>query len=95
MEFAFALFAVIAPLCLNLLATRAVLRDAFAERSQKLAQLLLVWLVPIIGAILVLAFHRRSESPSRKYREAPDPGDDYATSGRTVKIIREVADGDD
>jgi len=95
MELAFALFAVAVPLCLNVLATRAVLRDAFAERLQKVAQVLLVWLVPLIGAIVVLAVHRRPEVPSRKYRESPDPGDDFAFSGRAVRGLREAIDGDD
>jgi len=45
----------------------------------------MVWLIPIIGAVLVFAVHRPTEAPSRKYRETPDPGDDSAFSGRGAR----------
>jgi hypothetical protein len=42
----------------NAVATRALLSDEYT-REQRLAQLLLVWLVPFIGAFVVIAFARR------------------------------------
>jgi hypothetical protein len=95
MEVAFALVALTIPLWLNVRATRLVVRDVFSEQRQKVAQLFFVWLVPVIGAVVVLAVHRPAEEPSRRYREPPDPGDDFALSGRSVKNLREVLDGDD
>src|SRR5688572_692427 len=92
---ALALAAIAIPLWLNVKATRLVVRDVLSGRRQKVAQLLLVWLVPVVGAVVVLAVHRSPEPPSRQYREPVDPGDDFALSGRSVKKIREVLDADD
>jgi hypothetical protein len=82
MELAIVAFLVVPLVVANLLATRLVLRDELISRSQRFVQVLMVWLIPIIGAVLVFAVHRRPEAPSRKYRETPDPGDDFAFSGR-------------
>jgi hypothetical protein len=95
MEVALSLVVLSIPLWLNIKATRLVLRDALSERNQKVAQLLFVWLVPLIGALVVLAVHRRAEPPSRKYREPADAGDDFAFSGSALKNTREVLDGSD
>jgi hypothetical protein len=89
------LAAVIGLLLLNVRATWLIVQDVLCDRRQKLVQLLLVWFAPIIGAITVLAVHRRAEPPSRQYREAADPGDDFAYSGRMTRSIKEVLDGDD
>jgi hypothetical protein len=81
---------------MNLVATRAVIRDDFSGRGQKIAQLLSVWLIPLLGALVVLGVHRREEKSSGKYREIPDPGDDFAASGRGVRsTLRSDADGPD
>ena len=95
MEFLLVLIAVAIPLWLNLRATHLVASDSLSERNQKFAQLLFVWLVPIIGAIIVLAIHRREEPPPRQYREPPDPGDDFGFSGRALKDTRDVIGGDE
>lgn len=94
MDIALILLVAVVPLWLNLKATAAVARDDLSQRPQKTAQLLFVWLVPLIGAIVVLGVHRRPEAPSRKYRDPPDAGDDFAVSGRGVKNISEAIDGD-
>ena len=52
-------------------ATSLILRDSLSERTQQTMQLLLVWLLPIIGATIVFAVHRPAEKPSEKYRESP------------------------
>jgi hypothetical protein len=82
------------PLALSLWATRLVLADDLATQWQRGSQLALIWLLPVLGAIIVLAVHRRVEPPSRKYRTPPDPGDDYAVSGKSVRATTEALDGD-
>lgn len=57
-------------------ATFLVIRDDLSEPMQRKAQLLLVWFVPVVGALIVFAVHRKAESPSRKYREDRDPYDE-------------------
>lgn len=47
-------------LAANVVATWLLLRAEELETSQKLAQLALVWLVPIIGAVVVIAVRRES-----------------------------------
>ena len=86
--------AICAVLALNVRASVVIARDALSERSQKVWQLALVWMLPIVGAILTLAIHRPSEKPSRRYRRAPDPGDDFAQSGRSQKALSDALDGD-
>jgi hypothetical protein len=68
------------PLALNLWATRVVFRDTLNTQKQRRNQLLLVWLLPLVGAILVLGVHRSSEKPSRKYRESEAPVDGTTTA---------------
>ena len=82
MEYALVAFLLAPLIAANGVATRLVLRDEVISRKQRIVQVFLVWLVPIIGAVLVFAVHRRPEAASRKYREAPDPGDDFGLSGR-------------
>jgi hypothetical protein len=53
-----------------------------AERGQRIAQLAVIWMIPVIGALVVFAVHRRPEAPSGKYRESLDPGDDFGSSGK-------------
>jgi len=72
----------------NGIATRTVLRDELSEKSQRIAQIAVVWLVPVFGALFIFALHRRPEEPSRKYRENLDPGDDYGMSGRSARATR-------
>lgn len=82
-------------LVVNGFATREVLRDRFAERQQRVFQLLALWLVPVFGAILVFALHRKPEEPSGTYREVPDPGglgDDVAVSQHVGRSIKSAAD---
>lgn len=94
MEMILLLAAMAIVVAFNARATVIILRDSFSERRQKIAQLLLVWIIPVIGSIVVFAVHRPMEPPSRKYREAPDVGDDFALSGRHVKSVGEAIDGD-
>ena len=65
-------------LWLNIKATKAALRDDLSDRNQRLMQLALVWLLPVIGAVIALAINRRAEKASRKYRDAPEPKPDHS-----------------
>jgi hypothetical protein len=91
-----ALFGLIlfALLGLNAKATLLIARDSLSSSPQKFWQLVLVWLVPIFGAVVTLAVHRPIEEPSRQYRKPLDAGDDFAMSGRAHKNIVEAIDGD-
>ena len=57
---------------MNVKATVLVVRDPLSETQQRLMQLLLVWLLPILGAIVVFSVHRPAERSSGKYKERPE-----------------------
>jgi hypothetical protein len=94
MEVALILFAVAIVLWLSIKATVVITRDGLIEGRQKAIQLVLVWLLPLLGAVIVLAVNRPPEAPSRKYRERQDAGEDFTASGRSVKAVTEAVDGD-
>jgi hypothetical protein len=67
---------------LNLWATAKVLRDRDASRGQRAAQAAVVWLLPVVGALLVIRLKGDDADPSRHASPAnPDAGDDYGLSG--------------
>lgn len=78
----------------SLWATWAVMRDPYAERGLQIAQLALVWVVPLIGALIVLAIHREVEKPSGLSRNDVDAGDDFAGSGSGLRQTLDAV-GDD
>ena len=92
MEIAISGFAVLALVVANGFATWKVVRDEFARPSQRAAQFLAIWLVPVLGAILIFAVHGRPEEPSRQYRSVPDAGDDFGASGRSVRSTQSHLD---
>jgi hypothetical protein len=94
MEIALIVASIAIVLWLSIKATVEITRDGLIEGRQKAIQLAIVWLLPLIGAILVLAVNRPPEAPSRKYRERQDAGEDFTASGRSVKAITEALDGD-
>jgi hypothetical protein len=49
-----AILALLATLAINLLATAAVLRASDLESRQRALQIVLIWLVPLVGATVVL-----------------------------------------
>lgn len=68
---------------LDLRATRAVLDDPLSSPGQRKAQLLFVWALPFLGALLTLNMKRRDpERSTGRYRDAPDAGDDFGESAR-------------
>ena len=93
METAIALSVVAALVVANGLATRVVLKDAYAERHHKIFQCLAVWLIPVLGAIFVFALYRKPEEPSGRYRESLDPPYDEVTTARGLdRAVRTHAD---
>lgn len=94
MDIALLLLVVSVLLWLNIRATLAVVRDTLSELRQQVWQLLLVWLLPLIGSLVVLAVHRPDEQPSRRYREPPEVGDDFGVSTRGLRGNRSDAEDD-
>jgi hypothetical protein len=45
---------------LNVVATTMLIRSDFESRFQKAAQMVLIWVLPVVGAILVIAVLRNS-----------------------------------
>ena len=80
---------------MNVVATVMVRRDEYSETGQKGLQIMLVWIVPILGALVVLAVHRKPEKPSGTYRAADDGiGDDSGINRPFPKPFGDVLDGD-
>lgn len=71
----FALIGIV--LWMDIKATTLILRDSLSEPLQRVIQLIMVWLLPILGAIIVFAVHRPIEKHPETYKEPPDPGDDF------------------
>lgn len=94
MDIALLVAAIAIPHWLNVKATLLVSRDAYSERSRKIAQLLFVWLVPLIGAFLVLSVHRREERSPGTFPADKDPGHDFALSSGALRKTTEIVDGD-
>ena len=82
-------------LTLTAAATRAVMQDEYSEGRQKILQTAVVWLVPFLGALLVLGVHRKAEKPSGAYRRDDDGvGDDFGTHGRGIRALKDSLDDD-
>ena len=76
----FLVVAVLTFLGLNWYASRQCLRDSLVSTRQRFAQLAFVWLIPLLGALIVIAISRNTPEPScGRYREDPDVGDQYVT----------------
>ena len=61
-------------LLLNLIATIQLLRSDFETRLQKAAQFSLIWLLPIVGAIIVIAVRAPSLHATRPDRSSDATG---------------------
>ena len=59
---------------INTAVTECVLRDPLSERRHKVAYLLSVWLVPVVGALLIwlLVAYEPKRKPESGYRKLPD-----------------------
>lgn len=81
--------------CLSAWATFRIVEDDLSSRNQRIAQSVFVWVVPILGAMLVLHLQRKElERGSGKYTEQPDAGDDFGMSGQTFKQIKKALEND-
>ncbi|GGY02844.1 hypothetical protein GJV26_00280 [Massilia dura] len=79
---------------LTMWASILVIVDELSSPLQKIAQLALVWGIPVLGSLIVFGLHRKPEKPSGKYRQDLDAGDDFAMSGAGVRRTQEALDGD-
>ncbi len=80
---------------LNTWTTLRILRDDLAEPAQKWVYSLLVWFIPVLGALVVLHLQRRDNEPgSGQYSEAPNLGEDFGKSLAPKSRYGEVVDGD-
>lgn len=67
---------VLALTVINIAVTAYVVRSAFLLRKQKLAQCLLVWLVPVFGALIVAIFlYSNREAPRMETRHTRNEED--------------------
>jgi hypothetical protein len=79
-------------MALNAWATRAVLRDDLSATGQRIAQVTLVWLLPVVGALLVLHLTRRDmERPSGRYPNDPEYVDDFGVSAQGFRDLRDAS----
>lgn len=79
-------------LALSLWASRRVLADPATAPGQRRLQMLVVWLLPVVGALLTLHLTRRDLEPGRGYVEPPDAGDDFGYSSRENRQFRDTLD---
>lgn len=78
---AFVIAVVAALVALNSIATSRVLRCPFSSTGQKATQLALVWLLPVIGAVLAISMTRNDTEPgSGRYAEQREEIDEVAVS---------------
>ena len=81
-------------LWLNVRATVVICVDELSEPAQRWVQLLMVWVLPLVGSIIVLAVHRKEENPSRKYRKADGDVDDIEDFDTGIAGSGDAADAD-
>jgi hypothetical protein len=82
-------------LWMDIKATSLVIRDSLSDPAQRAIQLSMVWLIPVIGALIVLAVHRPPEKQHGTYREPPDPGDDFGLPMHSARGRSENGGDDD
>jgi amino acid transporter len=74
--------AVIIILILNIMVTVKINKSEYISKHQKGIQILLVWLIPIAGALLIYFFHKNDETP--KGPRKPPFGGGYGESGSVI-----------
>jgi hypothetical protein len=62
---------------LSLVATKMLIHSDFESRFQKSAQMILIWVLPFVGAILVIAVLSQSNSRLTHPRNSSDGGDTW------------------
>lgn len=94
MEATLVIASIVILLWLNIKATLVIRRDVLLSAVQRLSQIGIVWLFPLLGPILILAIHRPDMRTSGKYPEEREPLEDFGTSGAKLRNVNEVLDGD-
>jgi hypothetical protein len=65
---------------LNVYASFHCYRDTFSERGQRWAQIVFIWVVPVVGAVLALRLSRNEpEQSTGSYRSDQNLADEYVT----------------
>ena len=86
---------VIGLIALNVFVTYRVIRDDLAEPIHRVTHILLVWLVPVVGALIVLHLQRKSlESASGRYHEPAELRDDVGGPRYQGSRLHDSVDGD-
>jgi hypothetical protein len=68
----------VALIALNVYASYQCFRDNFSTRGQRLSQIVFVWVVPVVGAVLALRLSRvEPERSSGTYQAEKNVGDEY------------------
>jgi hypothetical protein len=78
---------------LNVFATSRILRDEYSEKAQQIAQLLFVWLVPVIGSIAIWGMYRSEEKSPGTYRDVEEPDDDLDPPNSPLQSLNDAPDG--
>jgi hypothetical protein len=89
----------VAALGLDVLATYALVRAEDLDQSQRYAQLALVWLIPIVGALVVLTVRREALRAPERRADVPESSDDNAidmamVARRASRLNRDEAEPD-
>jgi len=91
-ELSIAIVVIAVLMLINVIATVVVIRDRYSETRQKLSQLLGLWLLPFVGAVLVLGIHRKSEGGKGKYPEKRGDEWDDAPSAQVYRATNDMSD---
>ena len=82
-------------LLLNAWVTWRAVRDDLSSSGQRIAQIGLIWLMPVLGALIVLHLQRQQpDHGSGRYPPEQDAGEDFGFSGKAVRGAGEAIDGD-
>lgn len=69
---------------MSVLATIFVVRNDEFDNSQKTAQIILVWIIPVVGAVAMLLIHTSLKEPSKRKKAfggGPSASSDISASG--------------
>ena len=73
--------------------TWRIIRDDLLSRGQQVAQVIFVWVLPILGPLLVVHLQRQHlATGSGRYSIEPDM-EDFGESGRSLRQLNKVLEG--
>ena len=79
---------------LNIKATLLIAKDSLIETHQRFLQLLLVWLLPLLGALVVFGVHRPAEKSPGKYHANTDQLENLDGYKHNKPTNLEISDSD-